>query len=240
MDKLYVTDSCGVRRAAIEVNCTQCNVKFLKQIKTLRNNKTSNYFCTRECAKNFKQRTNEIITCAWCEKQVERKASSLRKSQSGLRFCSTICKNHAQSLKGLSALTPDHYGTGKKNHCAVCNAPTEGLKRCKIHRKLYTYEKYITGWKNGEFSGNTCNDECLSSHIRRYMFEKYDSRCQKCGWKQVHPNTGKIPLTINHIDGDCTNSKEKNLELLCPNCHSLTPNYGALNKGSGRKLRKRE
>lgn len=30
-------------------------------------------------------------------------------------------------------------------------------------------------------------------------------------------------------------NKEDNLELLCPNCHSLTKNYGNLNKKSQRK-----
>jgi hypothetical protein len=28
------------------------------------------------------------------------------------------------------------------------------------------------------------------------------------------------------------------LEILCPNCHSLTPTYGGLNRGKGRKLRR--
>ena len=32
---------------------------------------------------------------------------------------------------------------------------------------------------------------------------------------------------LPHIDG---NNEESNLQLLCPNCHSLTPTFGALNK----------
>ena len=35
---------------------------------------------------------------------------------------------------------------------------------------------------------------------------------------------------MHHIDGDCTNNKIENLQLLCPNCHSLTSNLGILNK----------
>ena len=37
----------------------------------------------------------------------------------------------------------------------------------------------------------------------------------------------RIPLEIHHIDGDCTNNKMENLQLLCPNCHSLTSNFGS-------------
>ena len=69
--------------------------------------------------------------------------------------------------------------------------------------------------------------------------EKHDSKCQKCGWSEKNETTGNIPLEIHHIDGDCCNNSEENLQLLCPNCHSLTPNYGSLNKNSKRyKLKK--
>ena len=44
---------------------------------------------------------------------------------------------------------------------------------------------------------------------------------------------------MEHIDGNSENNNIENLELLCPNCHSLTPTFGALNKGKGRKNRKR-
>jgi len=34
---------------------------------------------------------------------------------------------------------------------------------------------------------------------------------------------------MHHKDGNRSNNKEDNLELLCPNCHSLTDNFGILN-----------
>ena len=43
---------------------------------------------------------------------------------------------------------------------------------------------------------------------------------------------------MHHIDGDCTNNKMENLQLLCPNCHSLTSNFGSLNKNSKRSQAK--
>jgi hypothetical protein len=79
--------------------------------------------------------------------------------------------------------------------------------------------------------------EQISAHVRRYLFEKYDSKCCKCGWAEVNPTTGKIPLVVNHIDGNSEDSSESNLELLCPCCDSLTPTYGSLNRGKGRKRR---
>ena len=57
------------------------------------------------------------------------------------------------------------------------------------------------------------------------------------GFAEVNPITGKVPLEIDHVDGDCYNNRPENLVVLCPNCHSLTPTFRALNKASGRKYR---
>lgn len=43
-------------------------------------------------------------------------------------------------------------------------------------------------------------------------------------------------MELHHIDGDPFNNDYENLLLLCPNCHTLTPNYGSKN----RKRPKRE
>lgn len=72
------------------------------------------------------------------------------------------------------------------------------------------------------------------------FFNKNHSKCQKCGWGEINPVTKLVPLQIHHIDGDCLNNDEKNLELLCPNCHSLTETYGSLNVTSSRTCRKQK
>ena len=66
------------------------------------------------------------------------------------------------------------------------------------------------------------------------MFEINDNKCSKCGWGKINEFSKRIPLTVNHIDGNSTNHKPHNVELICPSCHSLTNNYGGLNWGNGR------
>ncbi len=39
----------------------------------------------------------------------------------------------------------------------------------------------------------------------------------------------------NIIDGNSMNNKEENLDLICPNCHSLTTTYKFLNNGKGNR-----
>jgi Zn finger protein HypA/HybF involved in hydrogenase expression len=99
------------------------------------------------------------------------------------------------------------------------------------------YLTYIEKWKMGKVTGMR-GKYSISHYIVRYLFEKYNNKCSKCGWNEVNQYTGKIPLETEHIDGDYTNNKEENLDLLCPNCHSLTPTYKGANRGNGRKERK--
>lgn len=98
------------------------------------------------------------------------------------------------------------------------------------------YKVYIERWKAGKETGKSGKYE-VSKHIRRYLLEKHNSSCSECGWNKINPTTGKCPLHIDHLDGDSTNNSENNLTIKCPNCHSLTPNFGILNKGKGRYTR---
>lgn len=95
------------------------------------------------------------------------------------------------------------------------------------------YTRYIERWKQGLETGMR-GKTSISKHIKRYLFEKYNNACMKCGWCKRNPYTNLIPLEVEHIDGNYLNNKEDNLYLLCPNCHSLTSTYRALNKGNGR------
>lgn len=57
-------------------------------------------------------------------------------------------------------------------------------------------------------------------------------KCECCGLTEW--NGKPIPLELHHKDGNHYNNDLTNLEILCPNCHSLTENYGRLNAKSTR------
>ena len=125
------------------------------------------------------------------------------------------------------------------NYCIVCNNPNKkNNKFCssKCFNDFY-YNNYITQWKSGLKNGAK-GQGSISNYVKKYLFEKYNNKCVKCGWGEMNQFTKKIPLEIHHKDGNYLNNNEDNLELLCPNCHSLTNTYKAANKGNGREYRR--
>ena len=99
------------------------------------------------------------------------------------------------------------------------------------------YHSFIERWKDGLETGKK-GSTGTSSHIRRYLIETYGERCIICGWAEIHPITGKVPVELDHINGNSDDNRENNVRLLCPNHHSLTSTFRNLNRGNGRKSRR--
>jgi hypothetical protein len=145
------------------------------------------------------------------------------------KFCNHTCSATFNNIK---------RGKLEKN-CVCCDIKFipkhKTTKFCsKQCEGEYKKESTIIKWKEGRSKGYNGKTMSVPLWLRRFLFEKYNSKCCKCGWCEINSTTNKIPLEVNHIDGDATNTKEENLNLLCPNCHSLTPNFRVLNKNSKR------
>ena len=129
-----------------------------------------------------------------------------------------------------------------RRNCRQCGAEVREVAAIYCSnacQRQYQYETYIAEWQAGKQSGRR-GANLISLNIRRYLLERDGEKCGICGWDHRHSITNRVPLEVDHIDGDNTNNKEENLRLLCPNCHSLTPTFRNLNRGKGREARRKK
>lgn len=157
------------------------------------------------------------------------------------KFCCSSC---ATSYNNKGWVRNTKEGSIKSENreypkCKYCGKvlPRMDSKYCNNTCKSeYEYQEYIKQWKEGNISGGSGTD-WISKRIRRYMLEKNHECCELCGCNLKNPYTNLSILQIHHIDGDCQNNNESNLQLLCPNCHAMTDNFGSLNQISNRNYR---
>lgn len=118
--------------------------------------------------------------------------------------------------------------------CLMCQKATKSKKKyCSAKcQQNYMKEQDLVKFLNQE------DINLGHSRIRNLLIYKYGAKCMVCNWDKKNPATGKCPIELEHIDGNAKNNSLDNVKLLCPNCHSLTATYKALNKGNGRHKRK--
>lgn len=91
-------------------------------------------------------------------------------------------------------------------------------------QKLNVDTSHWTGqaWNRGE-QLKDWSDYTRAGKLKPHLIKKRGNKCESCGletWLDF-----PITLEVHHIDGDKTNNSEDNLQLLCPNCHSVTDNW---------------
>lgn len=211
----YLTAMVSNRYNGYMNKCTNCQKE------------TSNpKFCSLSCGAKY-QFANQpkFSKVAWCDE-----CQSSFKYMAGKRFCSKSCSakfNNKRRTRDIKAKEKFFCDCGTKVskssfQCQPCDAKKKRLLR-------------IQSWIENSWDGSSAQG--LSTSIKKYLIEQAGFKCTLCGWNEINPVTGRSPLEVDHIDGDCYNNRPGNLRVICPNCHSLMPTYRALNKNGKRKYR---
>ena len=77
-------------------------------------------------------------------------------------------------------------------------------------------------WSKGERLKDW-SDYTRVSAIKPHLIKERGHSCEQCANTEWMDQ--QIVLEVHHMNGDRTNNQPNNLQLLCPNCHSLTDNW---------------
>ena len=136
-----------------------------------------------------------------------------------------FCRLLAMSQKKFRGLCTNGCGnaikTGARRYCSL---------RCHQEDR---HKKRLTIFLRGEYPPVTNT----IGFLRRVLLERHGELCSRCGWAERNPITKRVPVEVEHIDGNWTNNHPDNLTLVCPNCHSLTATFRNLNRGRGLEYR---
>ena len=94
----------------------------------------------------------------------------------------------------------------------------KGLKG--IGKPLYSLEEILV--KNSNFQSYKLKN-------RLFLAKLKPQYCEECGWAEKSTD-GRLPLELDHINGDSCDNRLENLRILCPNCHSLKPTHRGRNR----------
>jgi len=128
----------------------------------------------------------------------------------------------------------NHKGRYKKNEGKICNNckkihKTENLFCSKFCNEDFRFKETLKRIKKGEIPDSS------RRVIKAAIIKLRGHKCEICKTEEWQGQ--KVPLILDHIDGEHENSKLVNLRLVCPNCDAQLPTYKSKNRGKGRKNR---
>ncbi len=220
----------------IKLKCKLCNSDFEKlesEYKRQSSKGRKYFFCSLKCSTTFQRNIENIkireeydlnpSKCIKCEK-------ILSFEQRMYMTCGHSCgTKFAHESKNFSKKYVKH-GKFKIKPCMLCGSNTKRIFCSKKCSGIYKRNKTLNKLKNKEYVGK---DISLNS-IRHALILDRGHKCEDC--KNKKWKDSPINLTLHHMDGDACNNTIENLQLLCWNCHSMTPNYG--NKNNHQSTRK--
>lgn len=127
----------------------------------------------------------------------------------------------ARSAAEASRILGVHYKTYKKY--AKMYGVFEDLKNPKGFgiSKGYTKSK-DSSHSLSEILKGECPDYPSWRLKRRLLRHGYmEEKCDNCGFTERRITDHKVPLVLDHIDGDTSNHEFENLRMLCYNCYFL-------------------
>lgn len=89
------------------------------------------------------------------------------------------------------------------------------------------------GWNAGKRLKDWSEYTKIES-LKPHLIEERGHKCERCLLEDWQGD--KIPLEVDHSNGDRTDNSEQNLKLLCCNCHALTSTWRGRNVSKAKTI----
>lgn len=96
------------------------------------------------------------------------------------------------------------------------------IKKYLFLLKLDTSHWTGPAWSRGKQLKNW-SEYTTAAHCKPHLIKLRGHKCELCHNEKWLDKC--IPLELHHLDGDRTNNKPENLQLLCCNCHATTDSW---------------
>jgi 5-methylcytosine-specific restriction endonuclease McrA len=152
--------------------------------------------------------------CRKCDKKFVPKKGTIN-------YCSISCRNSRnfsdQTKEKKSCITKRKWLDGSYSLVDWNNVNSDVNKR----------GKQLDAWEKKSYDRLFNGEKLHIQTLRKLLIGDVDSCCELCNTSEWLGSP--ITLEVHHIDGNNKNNELKNLQILCPNCHSQTDNYRAKN-----------
>jgi hypothetical protein len=133
-----------------------------------------------------------------------------------------ICENSLTMAEAATKLNM-HYNTFKryaiKFNCWKPNQGGKGTKKNSANINKIPLEEILQGM-HPDYQTFKLKNRLIKEGIKENV-------CEICGISEW--NGKPLNMELHHIDGDRTNHKLENLQIVCPNCHAQTDTFRAKN-----------
>lgn len=139
----------------------------------------------------------------YTKEQVEYAISSTRSEAEAARFLGCKCPTLEKyaALYGIEVIKNPHHKGYPAHNRSVQTADEAFQKGSKASKGILVY----------------------------WLKQEREWKCECCGLTEWQGK--RLPLEVHHINGDRTDQRRENLQILCPNCHAITENWRSGNLG---------
>ena len=171
--------------------------------------------------------------CLKCKKifTVERKEKfdgTISVSKKEKKFCCLQCANSRNTNKEVIT----------RISCKNCKQSFKKKKgKFFCSKKCYNENKYKTKLELVTKENNFFILTSKSSTVRNFLIKHYGHKCSICNIENWMGE--KVPVVMDHIDGNSDNWQFTNLRIICRNCDGLLPTFAGRNVGKNKIQSKR-